>query len=274
MGLLEEIEKDKKALEEGNVQEDDNLDDNLDDISDDDQDEIQEDDVEEIEAEDEDIDEESADDSDDDLEEEKPDNAAFAKLRRELAAEKKRNEELKQRFEKPQEEDEIQETSHDDAYKELLIEKQYRDAEIEFQGMEQEFSQGYDDYNDAAAAYASAMYHSLKFQNPDLPDSKVQLMTKRAILHRASEDLRNGYDPIERIYNAGKQYIPKEEKKETPMKRKSVSDIKKNQKRSSSMASSGSSSTPTMTADAAANMPLSEFAKLSETERRELLSNG
>ena len=146
--------------------------------------------------------------------------------------------------------------------------------------MEAKTKQANPDYNAVASEYAQAMFQSIRIQNPHKSDIELSDMTKRAILLKASEYARQGYEnPVEEMYHVAKmlgytgksfQKAPEKEaveEKITP----DYSKVAENRKRSAGMAATNGRSQAQLTQQSAVDMTVEEYAKLSTAEKRRLM---
>ncbi len=231
----------------------------------------------------------------------RPDNAAFARLRREKAALERRLAEMEaakavpapERPVKPAdpvpdkaadpaayaqwESRQTREKVEEIAQKQALRDQQeqqarlYQSAVQEFTGYEGEFKKNARDYEDVAQHLRQRLGDSLRALHPNAADNQVEAAVDQQILRFASEYARQGLNPVEELYHMTKEkygYRPSEpEKKRGP----DLATIEKNKKRSASpLSAGGQSSGARLTAEAAANMSLAEFSKLTPSQLAEL----
>lgn len=214
------------------------------------------------------------------------DNAGYARLRREAAAEKKRAEALQRELEdlrrakeKPLEEQQQEQAALPPQLRSLIERDQFHQAEQEFSVYESKVKQQNPEYAAVAAEYAQALYQSFKVQNPRKSDIELSDMTKRSILMRAAEFARAGYDnPVEELYYEAKGlgFTGKSLQKEVPeaKEEKLQPDLRKlaeNRKRSAGMAANNGRSQGLMTQAAAADLSVGEWAKLPAAEKRRIM---
>jgi chromosome segregation ATPase len=225
-----------------------------------------------------------------DKEEEKEDldNSGFAKLRREAAAERKRAELLQKELEdlrstssEPKEDSDTKEPEQYAPEVAAVIEEQrFNQAKREFTSLEEKVQQSYKDYNDVAGQYASAMYSSLRVQNPRKSESELAEMTHRTILAKAGEYARAGYEnPVEELYHEAKSlgFVAQPEKKEVEEEEDIKPDMAKvgqNRKRSAGTAAGSGNSQGSLTAKAATDLTVAEWARLPKSEKQRILNGG
>lgn len=221
-------------------------------------------------------------------EEPKPDASAYAKMRIEKAqaeakardAEEKLKayEERLSRLEKasqPEEEPEEKVTVElPPEVQKLVYEQKKQAAKEHFGQYEREFigSGEVPDYEPVIQGYAVAMYKSLSLTNPNLSLAEIDALTEQKILEEASMYHNARLNPAEEMYKRAKSLgiqAPKEEPKED-FRKPNLDRVAENKKRSSGMASAGSSSSDVTTLQAAVDMPLGQFAAISPAELRRL----
>lgn len=214
---------------------------------------------------------------------EKPDNEAFRKMRRELAAANKRADEAEARAREhtKKEAEELEQVTTDPELEEIREERKYIKAERAFEQYENDFKKREPGYSDVAAEYSGALARAVKLQNPRMPDSQVIEETKKLILKKAAVFLNDGFDPIEELYHEAKglgftgesmrkKEVIKEEKEIKPDLKKVAS----NRARSAGMAATGGHTERQMTVASAAELSPLEWSKLSKNEKARLLAGG
>lgn len=215
------------------------------------------------------------------------DNAGYARLRREAAAEKLRAEKLQKEIEElrkaKEETRELEEvTPLSPEIQSIVEEHRVSRAEREFQIYENKIKQTDPGYSAVASEYANAMFQSMKMQNPRKSDVELSDMTKLAILQQAGEFARAGYEnPVEELYNhakslgfTGKSFAKSEPEPKKEVEEKLQPDLRKvaeNRKRSSGMAASHGRAEGQMTITAAADLTAAEWAKLPISEKKRLM---
>lgn len=165
---------------------------------------------------------------------EKPDAAAFQRLRRENAA-------FKKQLEKPAEE--IEAPTQDDDIAEVLREHKMTKAERYFYSLEAEFKRTTPEYGAVAQEYTMALAQSIKLQNPRISQDELVRKTKETVLLKAAGYVKDGLNPVEELYNDAKELgfkgkkndeKPKEEKIEKP----DMDRVAKNRNKSAGTAAS------------------------------------
>jgi len=208
------------------------------------------------------------------------DNAGYAKLRREAAAEKKRADNaLKELEELRKAKQPVEEVSEPVALppevQTMLQEHRITQAEREFAIFENKVKKENPEYDAVASEYASALYQSFKVQNPRKTEVELNQMTKNAILIKASQYAIAGYEnPVEEMFHeakelgfTGKSRVEAKEEKLTPDLRK----VAENRKRSSGMAAANGEKEGMLTKQAASQLSAYEFAKLPKAEQERLM---
>lgn len=217
-------------------------------------------------------------------EEKKPeiDDAGFARLRREATAEKRRAEAAEKELAELRKAKEVVELPVEaplhPEMQTVLEDHRINRAEREFSMFESKVKQQHPEYGAIATEYANAMAQAFRIQNPRKTDVEINDMTKRAILIKAGEFARAGYEnPVEEMYHEAKelgftgksfqkQESSKEEKLEPDMKK-----VAENRKRSSGMAASHGRQEGLMTLNAAADLTAAEWSKLPKADKQRLL---
>lgn len=223
--------------------------------------------------------------------EEKPDDGAFARMRRENKAMKERLERLERGEEeakskqKPDEDGGEEEGDRVELPAEVvsLVERdRMTRAEQEFQSLEVDFRVDNPEYDDIAAQYVQAKAYAIKVANPRITNAQLTAKTKEAILHAAGEYARQGLNPVEEMYADAKalgfkprpkvEEVIKEEKAETKKEIKpDMKQVADNRKRSAGMADAGGKEEGLVTKQSAADMSVAEWAKLPTEEKRRLM---
>ena len=217
-------------------------------------------------------------------EKEKLDDAGYARLRREAAAEKKRADKLEREIAelqnaKNKETEELFEEKApiNNELQSMLQEHRVSKAEREFSMFESKVRNQYPEYDAISSEYASAMYNSMKIQNPRKSELELGEMTKNAILMRAAELARNGYEnPVEELFHEVKElgFTGKSITKAIQKEEKISPDLRvvaENRKRSANFTASNGRSESNLTLAAASDLPISEWAKLSKSEKQRIL---
>lgn len=211
-----------------------------------------------------------------------------ARLRRELAAERRRAQELEKEIAESKKPKETMEIDEEEApirlspeVQEVVQEHRRRSAEEEFLSFESHAKKVHTDAGAVLNEYAVAMYQSLKIQNPKKSDVELNKMTKNAILMQAGEYARAGHEnPVEEMYHTAKELgytgnsFQKAETKPEPKEEELKPDLKKvaeNRKRSTGMTANNGLSEGLMTLTAATDLTAAEWAKLPKAEKQRLL---
>ncbi len=216
-------------------------------------------------------------------EEKKPeiDDAGYARLRREAAAEKRRAEsaekELAELRKAKEPEEVITETPLHPEMQTVLDDHRMNRAEREFAMFESKVKQQHPEYGAIATEYANAMAQSFRIQNPRKTDIEINDMTKRAILIKAGEFARAGYEnPVEEMYHEAKELgftgksLLKQEAKEVELQ-PDMKKVSENRKRSSGMAATNGRQEGLMTLTSAADLTSAEWARLPKADKQRLL---
>lgn len=208
--------------------------------------------------------------------EEKPDAAAFARMRRELAAAKKEAEELKNKMNSTEETTDYDAKVSNDL-EEILRERQITKATQEFVILEENFKSTVPDYEDISNGYKEAIYQSLKIQNPYKSHIELLNDTKMTLLVKAGKFVNQGLDPIQELYEEAKSLgirpnVKAEEPVREEVKKPKLEVIAKNKARNGGMlGAEGSGSGGLITKEMAAEMTVAEWSKLSASEKARLL---
>lgn len=221
--------------------------------------------------------------------EEKPDDSAFAKLRREAAAAKKRADDAEDALaaERNRKTEEAEEKEEEQprivpALERLILKQEKEDAEREFSARESKYAAGNPEYEAVTSQYTHALAQSIRLQNPRKSPAEIGELTKHAILSQAAQYIREGYDPIEEMFLTAKElgFTGKSSKKEEPKEEEEIRpDMKKlaaNRKKSTGMgAANGKSEMGMSRAYIAQNgMPsVSEWKSLSKADKLRLMTS-
>lgn len=221
--------------------------------------------------------------------EEPLDNAGYARLRREAAAEKRRAELLEKEVEELRKAKEVEHEGDEQAdpiqlppeLESVIQDHRMARAERDFTMFENKVKQQHPEYGSVASEYTAAMYQAIKLQNQQKSDFEISEMTKKAILLQAAEYARAGHEnPVEEMYHRAKELgftgksFQKPEVKEEVKEEKIQPDMRKvaeNRKRSAGMAANNGLSEGLMTLGAANDLPAIEWVKLPISERRRLM---
>ncbi len=219
------------------------------------------------------------------------DTNGYMRLRREAAAAKRQAEQLEREVQelrnakKEVEVDPAQEQAQiSPEFQSVIEEHRLSRAEREFSMYEAQVRKDNPEYGAVASEYAQAMYQSIRLQNPRKSYIELNEMTKKAILMKAGEFARAGYEnPVEEMYHEAKELgftgksFQKEEAKPEPKEEKLQPDLRKvaeNRKRSTGMTANNGRSEGLMTMGAAADLSAAEWAKLPKAEKQRLLYGG
>lgn len=216
------------------------------------------------------------------VEEEKPDDSAFARLRRESAANKRRAEEAEERLaakEKPAEV-EVETPEVPPLLTNMIKDYQNGLAEREFKSFESQISDP--NYAAVTAEYANAMSAAIKMQNPRKSTAEIAEITKQTIIGKAAEFARAGYaNPVEELFHEAKElgFTGKSMQREPEAKPEPKPDMAKvaeNRRRNAGTASANGESKQGLTRRAIADNGISsaEWAKLPIEERKALMYGG
>lgn len=165
---------------------------------------------------------------------------------------------------------------------ELTEERKYLKAGQEFTQMEQDFKKSApEDFDDVSLQYKAALYHGNRARHPRLSHDQLLEMTNKELLQRAGAYLRDGYDPIEELYQDAKamgfKRMPKQEAEQAVEEKEDIKpDMNKvaaNRARNAGMAAAkGNAGNPRLTRETAAAMSVAEWSKLPKAEKDRLLA--
>lgn len=222
-------------------------------------------------------------------EEEKLDNAGYARLRREAAAERKARLELERQIEELRSQKQ-QEASYEDntndsvsiplppEVQEIVQEYKVTQAEREFISLEAMARRQHPEYDAVTAEYAAAMYSAMSLQHRNATEPQLKELTKRAILEQASEYARKGYaNPVEEMYHFAKERgftgksLQKQEEVAKEEVRPNMDKVAENRKRSTGMTANNGRSEAQMTLATASSLSPKEWSKLPASEKQRLL---
>lgn len=217
------------------------------------------------------------------VKEEKQDDSAFARLRREAAANKRKADELEREnseLKKPKEEVFIEETSTmTPELAEVVRDYQMNRAEREFQSYESQAKNKLPDYEGVTRGYAEALFGSIKIQNPRMSNLEIAEKTKETLLKKAGSFLNQGFEnPAEELYHEAKELGFKAaasrepEKEAKPELRPDMNKVAENRKRSAGMTGVAGREDGLVSKTAAAKMSPMEWKELPREERLRLMS--
>ncbi len=210
-----------------------------------------------------------------------------ARLRREKAAAEKRareleeeNTRLKSEREAPQEEVSVPEPVSQEI-REFMQERIQSKAEREFTTLENQVKGQYPDYEQVSKAYQSEIYKGVYAQNPRKTPEEVWELTKTAILNKAAEYHRAGFNAAEELYHDGKEMSdrfgllqkpePKEEVKTEP--KPDMAKVASNRARSAGLAgAAGESKSNPTPQHVATSYTAADIAKMSDEQFKAVIS--
>lgn len=302
MGLLEQLEEDKKliaeALESGTLEDSD------DEV-------IESDDETESDSEPQDESEKLESDAGEEKKEveleEKLDPSEYARLRREKKALQRQLEAEQSKKDSPPVQDDLVDNKESDPepdktknYPEWLewkdrrneeklekLEKivnetvsQRRERELydsavqEFQSFEEDFRLIEPTYDDAAKFYTDALAKSIKILNPQATPKQIGETIQAHVIQKAAQYYSAGLDPAEEFFNEAKQLgFSNSSEKAEPKKisKPNMEKVAENRSRNSGMAAVSGNDAKKINIVAAANMTTGEFMKLSKSERESIM---
>lgn len=270
MSILDELEDLKKQageIDKDNLSEGDDL-----------PEEIVEEGVEEEPEVEEEVKEEPKEEPKEEVKEEKLDDSAYARIRRELAAEKKRVAELEAANKEEPDPNEVINAELID----VIEERRRQKAELEFSRLEQGFAQitpGYEDTEDAvgiASQYKMAVYNSIRTAHPRLSHMELLDKTKETLLKKAGTYLNQGFDPIEEMYHDAVALGIKPQARQKPevveegeVLKPDLSKVAANKRRNAGMAAAkGASKGAEASIEFVANGGVQEWLKLSPEQKK------
>jgi hypothetical protein len=217
------------------------------------------------------------------------DASAYARMRRELAAERKRNEELARKVSSPEQAPE-QENLYARELERIIEKNRREEAAREFVVLEESFKRSVPDYDAVIGDYVPNLVQAIRIQNPRISEAQAQEEAQNVILRRASEYLRNGFDPIQELYEEakslgyGKSQPQRQQAVEAPVKKQEVkkpdyNKLAENRVRNSGMAAAKGvgKSLDHLTLESIASMKPKDMARLTKAQMDEvsdILKNG
>lgn len=231
--------------------------------------------------------------------EQKLDASAYVKMRREKRALQEENEALRAKNNPVVETDDDPEPSKEDKYEEWLewkdrgIEKKvdevrewqgkqeriqqqnemWSGAVKEFQGFESQFQKTTPDYEAAANHMKTRLADSFKLVDPNLTPQEVNTRVSNYILKNAADAARDGYNPAESLYRQSKERFGFTKPEVQTKNKTDLKKIDSNRKKSASpLQSGGQTNSNHVSLESIDSMSMSEFAKLSPSQLRELES--
>lgn len=226
--------------------------------------------------------EEPTDEAKEEVKEEEPemDVSGYARLRRELAAQKKLTADAEDKALNPITEEVDQSQAQNNEVEDMLQERRLQKASGEFSALESEFSSNVPDFEDVSIAYKTALYQSIRVQNPRKSHVELLEETRNTLLHKASNYMNKGLDPIQEMYEEAKSLgfkaLPKQEHQAQEEEIKpDLNKIAKNKSKNAGMvATQGGGAGATLTREAANELTSGEWAKLSASEKARILGGG
>lgn len=211
-------------------------------------------------------------------EEEKPDNSAFAKLRREAAANKKLADERATEIaelKKPREETEEPAPAAFELA-EVLQDHRIGRAERQFKGFEAEVMRAAPENPAIMAEYTQALQGAIKLQNPRLPAIEIAELTKLELFRKAGKYQDAGYaNPVGELLEEAKElgFTGKSFAKEEPAKdpKPDMNKVAENRKRSAGMTGTPGREDGLVSKKTAAEMTPAEWKSLDRAERARLM---
>jgi hypothetical protein len=206
-----------------------------------------------------------------------------ARLARERDAYKKQVEELQEKLAvasapKATEESPKQDSYIDSVLQEVVQEHTVSRAQRGFEIAESEFIQRNPEYIDVSKQYWTAMAASVKLQNPRMSNVQVNEATKNYILNIAEGYAQKGLNPAEEMYHDAvdlgfKARKDEPEPEEKPELKPDLSKVAANRARNAGMAAAkGRGASAVMTKQyAATELTTAEWAKIPKAERERLL---
>lgn len=217
---------------------------------------------------------------------EKPDAAAFQRLRREAAAAKKQAAEAEtKRLEMETRMAERDAEPKEEAaplpiipgLDDMLRSHQLTRAEQEFKGMESSFRRTNPEYDAIANEYGMAIAQSIRIQNPRLSNDVIAERTRETILLKAAKFLNDGFDPVEELFHEAKDlgFNGQSAKKAEPAKeievKPDMAKLAANRSKSTGMTAASGRSAGQLTQKAATELTSAEWMKLPAAEKHRLL---
>lgn len=231
--------------------------------------------VEEVIAE-----EETVEESDEEEKEPELDSTGYARLRRELAAEKKLRAEAEARNNPSEQSVEIAQDDHvNSEIADIINDRKYQKASEEFASLEEGFKSNVPDYDAISNGYKTALYQSIRVQNPEKSHSELLRETRDTMLRKAGTYVNKGLDPIQELYEEAKALgikpIASEQEEKEEIVKPDLKNIAKNKaKNAGTIGAPGSGTGGQLTQEGAASLTTAEWSKLSAAEKTRLMSGG
>jgi hypothetical protein len=222
-----------------------------------------------------------------------PDDKGYARMRREAAAAKKRADDAEAKrleaeerlaaMQNPPEPVDTPAPTPDPEIEEVKQTLRLNKAEKEFQILENQFKSREPNYEAVSAEYAMALAQSIRIQNPRLSPLEIAERTKKQILIKAGNYMKDGFDPIEELYHEAKDLgftgqtfrkreEPKQEQETEEEPKPDMKKVAENRKKSTGMSASNGRSEANMTKQyAATELTAEQWAKLPIAEKQRLM---
>lgn len=246
--------------------------------------------------------------AEEDIKEEKPDNSAYARMRRaekEAAELRKKNEEREQERKardsgdpdpEPNKADDIEAwyewnlrqlndenkslkvklDEHDNFIGTALKQENRTKAKAELAEIENDFKKSAPDYDDAVRHMASLMFHGKKYADPFKSEKEIRDEIETFALTVAAQAYNSDQNPAEALYRMAKDHygfdpkkVEKTEEKKPGPNLKVVADAKK--RSPSGMTASAKSGDYQLSQEAALELSNAEFQALPAAEKRRLM---
>lgn len=216
------------------------------------------------------------------VKEEKLDDSAYAKMRRELAAERRKREEIEREnveLKKPKDQEAEQESSPIAAELEQVIQESRKGrAENEFRRYESEVTKAAPENAAIMAEYTQAIQGSIRLNNPRMSPYEIAELTKLSLFQKAGKYQNEGYaNPVEEMLHeakelgfTGKSFARKAESEADP--KPNMAKVAENRKRSAGMTGASGREDGLVSKKTAAEMSPAEWKAVDRAERQRLMS--
>jgi hypothetical protein len=147
----------------------------------------------------------------------------------------------------------------------------------EFQGYEADYRAVNPSYDKAAEFYTKELTRSFKLLNPKISSAEAGELIRNTVLNKASSYAKLGLDPAEELYNEAVSFGFRDNQEESIQEevKPSLRKIAANKSRNSGMAGAkGRGTGGPLTREAASELSVAEWAKLSQSEKKRLLTGG
>lgn len=163
--------------------------------------------------------------------------------------------------------------------KQLQFQMTLNSAKQELSGMESEFAKANNDYYDVVNHAFEREVTKQKYLNPDLSEQAIRAQLETEKVQLAARFAQSGQNPVDAMYNYMVSVYGKPQKQEPQAEKQKVDTfeaIKKNKAKSATPLAAGGrgSSGNALTKEAAQNMSLAEFARLSAEDKSKIYNNG